>query len=130
MPLLYHKTVYDVLTLPVYYLTTLYILSSRIFVIMQNGNLHFRREQAPALRCAVPLRIVGSGFCPISRSGRPRAMLAPDESVGKVENLFYRGETIFSFRIPLSNQTVILVKNLFAKSLTSRFTFRPKCAII
>ena len=27
---------------------------------------------------AVPLRIVGSGFCSIWRGGRPRAMLAPD----------------------------------------------------
>ena len=57
-----------------------------------------RREQAPALRHVIPLRIVGSGFCPIVR-GHPRAMLAADASVGKVENLFYRGETIFSFRI-------------------------------
>ena len=31
----------------------------------------------------IPLRIVGSGFCPIVR-GLPRAMLAPDASVGKV----------------------------------------------
>ena len=36
------------------------------------------------LLCAVPLRIVGSGFCPIVR-GHPRAMLAPDASVGKSE---------------------------------------------
>ena len=34
------------------------------------------------LLCAVSLRIVGSGFCPIWRGGRPRAMLAPDASVG------------------------------------------------
>ena len=33
---------------------------------------------------AVPLRIVGSGFCPTAR-GHPRAMLAPDASVGKAE---------------------------------------------
>ena len=48
----------------------------------------------------VPLRIVGSGFCPILSQrerrdgarwappfggGRPRAMLAPDASVGKAE---------------------------------------------
>ena len=33
---------------------------------------------------AVPLRIVDSGFCPMVR-GLPRAMLAPDASVGKVE---------------------------------------------
>ena len=32
----------------------------------------------------IPLRIVGSGFCPMVR-GRPRAMLAPDVSVGKAE---------------------------------------------
>ena len=30
MPLLYHKTVYDVLTLPVYYLTTLYTVPTYI----------------------------------------------------------------------------------------------------
>ena len=35
---------------------------------------------------AVPLRIVGSGFCPMVR-GLPRAMLAPDASVGKAENM-------------------------------------------
>ena len=55
-----------------------------------------RREQAPALRTFVFLRIVGSGFCPIlsqrerrdgarrappNSGGRPRAMLAPDASV-------------------------------------------------
>ena len=34
----------------------------------------------------IPLRIVGSGFCPIVR-GLPRAMLAPDVSVGKTENI-------------------------------------------
>ena len=34
----------------------------------------------------IPLRIVGSGFCPIMR-GLPRAMLAPDVSVGKTENI-------------------------------------------
>ena len=34
------------------------------------------------LLCAVLLRIVGSGFCPMVR-GLPRAILAPDESVGK-----------------------------------------------
>ena len=34
--------------------------------------------------CAVPLLIVGSGFCPMVR-GLPRAMLAPDESVGIAE---------------------------------------------
>jgi hypothetical protein len=45
----------------------------------------FRREQAPALRHVIPLRIVGSGFCPMVR-GLPRAMLAPDASVGKAEN--------------------------------------------
>ena len=39
---------------------------------------------------AVPLRIVGSGFCPIVR-GHPRAMLAPDASVGKVEKQLYQG---------------------------------------
>ena len=48
----------------------------------------------------IPLRIVGSGFCPILSQrerrdgtrrappfggGRPRAMLAPDASVGKAE---------------------------------------------
>ena len=33
---------------------------------------------------AVPLRIVGSGFCPMVR-GLPRAMLAADECVGKAE---------------------------------------------
>ena len=32
----------------------------------------------------IPLRIVGSGFCPTVR-GLPRAMLAPDASVGKAE---------------------------------------------
>ena len=32
----------------------------------------------------IPLRIVGSGFCPVVR-GLPRAMLAPDASVRKVE---------------------------------------------
>ena len=32
----------------------------------------------------IPPRIVGSGFCLIVR-GRPRAMLAPDASVGKAE---------------------------------------------
>ena len=50
----------------------------------------------------IPLRIVGSGFCPILSQrerrdgarrappfggGRPRAMLAPDASVGKAENM-------------------------------------------
>ena len=54
------------------------------------------------LLCAVLLRIVGSGFCPILSQrerrdgarraplfggGRPRAMLAPDVSVGKTENI-------------------------------------------
>ena len=38
----------------------------------------------PALRTLVFLRIVGSGICPMVR-GLPRAMLAPDASVGKVE---------------------------------------------
>ena len=33
---------------------------------------------------SISLRIVGSGFCPIVR-GHPRAMLAPDASVGKAE---------------------------------------------
>ena len=33
-----------------------------------------------------PLRIVGSGFCPMVR-GLPRAMLATDVSVGKAEKL-------------------------------------------
>ena len=37
-----------------------------------------------SLKCAVPLLMVGSGFCPIVR-GHPRAMLAPDASVGKAE---------------------------------------------
>ena len=36
---------------------------------------------------AVSLLIVGSGFCPILCGGNPRAMLAPDASVGKAENL-------------------------------------------
>ena len=36
------------------------------------------------LLCVVPQRIVGSGFCPTAR-GHPRAMLAPDASVGKAE---------------------------------------------
>ncbi|MBQ3228784.1 MAG: hypothetical protein IJB43_09390 [Clostridia bacterium] len=39
----------------------------------------------------IPLRIVGSGFCPMVR-GLPRAMLAPDASVGKAEKL--ESETI------------------------------------
>ena len=39
---------------------------------------------------AVLLRIVGSGFCPIVR-GHPRAMLAPDASVGKAEKQLYQG---------------------------------------
>ena len=43
------------------------------------------------LLCAVLLRIVGSGFCPIMR-GLSRAMLAPDASVGKAEKL--ESETI------------------------------------
>ena len=38
-----------------------------------------------SLKCAVPLLMVGSGFCPIWRDGHPRAMLAPDASVGKAE---------------------------------------------
>ena len=38
------------------------------------------------LLCAVLLRIVGAGFCPIV-CGRPRAMLASDASVGKAEKL-------------------------------------------
>ena len=38
-----------------------------------------------SLKCAVSLRIVGSGICPIWRGGHPRAMLAPDESIGKTE---------------------------------------------
>ena len=33
---------------------------------------------------AVPMRIMGSGFCPMVR-GLPRAMLASDSSVGKAE---------------------------------------------
>ena len=33
----------------------------------------------------VSLLIVGSGFRPIWRGGHPRAMLAPDVSVGKAE---------------------------------------------
>ena len=41
-----------------------------------------KRRSAPALRRTVPLLIVGSGFRPIVR-GHPRAMLAPDVSVGK-----------------------------------------------
>ena len=55
---------------------------------------------------APPLRIVGSGFCPIMSQrerregarrvppfggGHPRAMLAPDASVGKAENGANRG---------------------------------------
>ena len=40
---------------------------------------------------AVSLRIVGSGIRPIWRGGRPRAMLAPDTSVGKVEKQLYQG---------------------------------------
>ena len=39
-----------------------------------------------SLKCAVSLLIVGSGICPIWRGGHPRAMLAPDASVGKTEN--------------------------------------------
>ena len=35
------------------------------------------------LLCAVPLRMVGTGFSPILRGGLPHAMLAPDASVGK-----------------------------------------------
>ena len=35
---------------------------------------------------AVPLLIVGSGFCPIVR-GHPRAMLAPDAGIGQAENI-------------------------------------------
>jgi hypothetical protein len=38
---------------------------------------------------AVPLRIVGSGFCPMVR-GQPRAMLAPDASVGKAEKMQFK----------------------------------------
>ena len=55
----------------------------------------------------IPLRIVGSGFCPIlfqrerrdgarwappNGGGHPRSMLAPDASVGKAEKL--ESETI------------------------------------
>jgi hypothetical protein len=54
--------------------------------VFDGWQAFIRREQAPALRTFVFLRIVGSGFCPISLGGRPRAMLAPDASVGKAEN--------------------------------------------
>ena len=53
------------------------------------GVIHYPRAASlppgGRLSCAVPLRIVGSGICPISRSVLPRAMLAPDASVGKAE---------------------------------------------
>ena len=54
------------------------------------GVIHYPRAASlplgGRLLCAVLLRIVGSGFCPIMR-GLPRAMLAPDVSVGKTENI-------------------------------------------
>ncbi len=40
------------------------------------------------------------------------------------------GGIVYCFCICFSNQAVILVKNMFAKSLTSRFTFGHKYAII
>ena len=73
---------------------------------------------------AVPLRIVGSGFCPIlSRrehkdgarrappfgGGRPRAMLAPDASVGKVEKQLYQGVLDM-----LNNELIIVFCQIFA----------------
>ena len=56
--------------------------------VFDGWQAFIRREQAPALRTFVFLRIVGSGFCPIVR-GRPRAMLALalDASVWKAENV-------------------------------------------
>ena len=39
-----------------------------------------------SLKCAVSLLIVGSSFYPMVR-GQSRAMLAPDASVGKAENI-------------------------------------------
>ena len=54
--------------------------------VFDGWQAFIRREQAPALRSFVFLRIVGSGFCPIVR-GLPRAMLAPDAGVGKAENI-------------------------------------------
>ena len=54
--------------------------------VFDGWQAFIRREQAPALRTFVFLRIVGSGFCPIVRE-LPRAMLAPDASVWKTENI-------------------------------------------
>ena len=57
-------------------------------VLFYEANL--RKAPSGRLLRAVPLRIVGSGFCPIVRE-RPHAMLAPDASVGKAEKQLYQG---------------------------------------
>ena len=45
MPLFYYKTVYDVLTLPVYYLTTLYsLLPPYVMKLISPLKLHIRGE--------------------------------------------------------------------------------------
>ena len=69
-------------------------LRSKTEGLLKEKNYSKTIPQSPAvtapftqgsLKCTISLRIVGSGFCPILRGGRPRAMLAPDASVGKAE---------------------------------------------
>ena len=67
--------------------------------VFDGWQAFIRREQAPALRTFVFLRIVGSGFSPVVR-GLPRAMLAPDASVGKTKTRV-RNLTFLSFCVKL-----------------------------
>ena len=83
-PLLYTIVGEDII-LPYFYKG-----NGRLIASPTNKNCVFRREQAPALRPFIFLRIVGSGFCPMVR-GHPLAMLAPDAGRRESEkyNLIY-----------------------------------------
>ena len=60
------------------------------FIVTSSPSVARGKPPAPAPSrreplYVIPLRIVGSGFCPMVR-GLPRAMLAADECVGKYRN--------------------------------------------
>ena len=68
------------------------VIMRSIYISSHAGSFHHFVVPLPPggrLLRVIPLRIVGSGFCPIV-CGRPRAMLALalDASVGKVKILF------------------------------------------
>ena len=62
------------------------------FIVTRSPSVARGKPTAPAPSrreplYVIPLRIVGPGFCPMVR-GLPRAMLAPDASVGKLCKCF------------------------------------------